>query len=136
MKNNIDVNQLADLKASQILALSQNPLIDTVWADWQTERKVQSALDAFHQKGMRHSSLMKTAERCNSANLIHLLRDLGMVQVESSTRKDDPSYFLWEVVVLHPETQAPLLYTHVNLCDALWSAYINHPNFELAEVTS
>lgn len=119
MKNNIEVNQLIKLGTEKILTLSSKAQIDTVWMEWDSPRKIQSAIDAYEQKGWLHSSLKNTAKSCNIANLLALLSEEDEVLVgNQKTEGNDQTQ--WSVAITSKTSREAQKFVSNELCDALW----------------
>lgn len=117
-KNNIDVEQLAELTAEQILTLSNHKMIDTVWQDWSTVEKVEDALEAFRKKGWEHSTLVETAEHCNIANMLAILHNNGEVNIRN-IKNDREFYWCVSFVGFNGDINAES--KDEEICDALWT---------------
>lgn len=123
MKNNITYEQLLQLNAEHILDLSKSETINTDWQDWYNIHHVEDAVNAYETKGVKHHSLNETMKECNIANLINILRTFGEVKVVSFFEQVDKLGYLWKVEITQ-EDGNQVVYTNLDLCDALWEAYI------------
>ncbi|MGM2306200.1 hypothetical protein [Bacillus paranthracis] len=119
MKTHIEIEQLTELNAEQILILSNQESIDTVWMDWDQPEKVQSALDVFKEKGWKHDTLLKTAKQCNTANMIAILNEYGKINIENLHSEYGTK---WYVSINHDVDMDTFHFEEDELCDALWLA--------------
>ncbi|MGN5650873.1 hypothetical protein [Bacillus sp. Brlt_9] len=120
-KNNIDVEKLTKLTAEQILTLSNHELIDTIWLGWSTVEHVESALEAFREKGWKHGTLVETANRCNIANLLTVIHKNGKVNIQNV--KSEEEYY-WRVSFVKRNGNIGVESEDKEICDALWDVIL------------
>lgn len=120
MKPHITVEDLLVLEAPQILTLSNHDLIHTMWEEWDTIEKVENKISIFKNDGYKHTSLVKTSQKCNIANMIAFLDQKGKIKMEKDLA-------VW--VVQFEINDVKDEFVHKELCDSLWEAitfYFTH----------
>ncbi len=118
MKQHIEIEQLLHMNDEQILTLSN--MVDTIWDFWQEIKHIKEARRVFEERGWKHNSLKKTAEKCGIGQMVMILNQYGKIEIESL-----PSGLgtIWIVSIYHGGLEINRLsFEEPELCDALWKA--------------